>query len=261
MIVVFQRDRAFAGSSIEFDRSGVLATQIVEVGDVVVRLGDQKVQPVLGAMLTGALVCCESFREFVQADVTDGQVVERHGDVAGFSQCLRLFEGALVERQGFLEPVLPEIKVRQVGVEPCQPHLVSGLAEQNARLIGPPNHLVVQTNQDERLKRAAQRPAELDVVTDAAERVGRGVVACQRFPVATSRIEHVAFASIGPCPPSLRVSMHRHRVSYPRYAFRSIDVDTQKVRHAVTHAIEQVIGQQARLSRERAFEVARRIRD
>ena len=72
----------------------------------------------LGAMLTCALVRCESFREFVQADVTDGEVVEGDRDIAGLIQLLRLSESASEQIQRLAEtiPTIWATRSRTVGM-------------------------------------------------------------------------------------------------------------------------------------------------
>ena len=69
-------------------------------------------------MLAGQPVGLFRAIEIVQAVVTNGQVPEDRGNIQRFAILQKFLVGLLIDLHGLLEPVLPEINVGDVAVQP-----------------------------------------------------------------------------------------------------------------------------------------------
>ncbi len=100
-------------------------TQIVQVRDVVIGVGNQDGHALLLAMLAGDAMEFEGTGEIIQADVTEGQVAEHGGQAFGVVMLEKFVVGALVELDCLGETILAVVDVADVDVETRQAALVA----------------------------------------------------------------------------------------------------------------------------------------
>src|SRR5690349_5197734 len=119
-----------------FDRTAILAAEIIEIRNVVVGLIAEARQVVAHAQLARFLIALQRSSELIQADEAHGHVVESDGHVLPVFEFGQRFVSALVIGDGFLEAVLPVKNVANIVVEACEAASFSNFSEYFARVLG-----------------------------------------------------------------------------------------------------------------------------
>src|SRR5690349_8682924 len=118
---------------IKVDGSIVVPLEIVEVGDVVIRLNRQQLQMPLLRVSPQSPVSVEGAREVAQTDITNSEVIQENGKIICRFEPLKRLLTALVEHESFFEAVLTMQDVPQIGVQPSQSQLITLCFEYFAR--------------------------------------------------------------------------------------------------------------------------------
>ena len=185
------------GGTEHFDGPAVFATKVVEVGDVVVGLGDQQCHTLLHAHFTGALVGGEGARKIVQGDQTNRHVVERDREAFGIPQRDQGFIGALVTSEAFLKAVLAVVDVAEIDFDVREALAVAELRENLFGAFGGFKRLVVTPQQDQRLNGRNERATFLGGVADPAKNLESLLVEDQSLAIVAEDADTVALGSQG----------------------------------------------------------------
>ena len=118
----------------------------------------------VGARLAVSL---QGLPEVVQADLAGGDVLQGDRHVLRIADLDELLVGPAIKLQGFLEAVLAEHHVADVGVEPRQAQTVSVSREDAAGPLGAHHGLVVEPEIDQGLKGAAEGASDLQFLSVA----------------------------------------------------------------------------------------------
>src|ERR1700675_1782950 len=151
----------FAGAPRRIERldgTAVLAAEVIEISNVVIRLRHQKRHVVLLAERTGSPVGGQGPRKIIQADQADRHIAEDHGDSLGVFVWHQFGVSALVMRDGLFETVLAVIDDPYFYFQACQAPGIIETRKNFSRTFCSPKRLVVLTREDHRLDRAAQSP-------------------------------------------------------------------------------------------------------
>src|SRR4029077_7880593 len=119
-----------------FNGAAIFATEIIEIGNVVVGLIAKAGQVMTHAKVTRFLVAVQRTREIVQVDQAHGHVVERDSNVLPVFEGRQRLVGALIMSESLLETPLPMEDVSDVVVETGQTPLFSKLREDLPRAFG-----------------------------------------------------------------------------------------------------------------------------
>src|SRR5260370_7584029 len=103
------------------DGAAVLAAKVVEIRNVVIRLGHEKRHVVLLAEGAGSLISGQGARKIIQTDQADSHVAEDNGDAFGVFVRHQFGVSALIVRDRFFEPVLPVLDVPDLDFQPTPP--------------------------------------------------------------------------------------------------------------------------------------------
>src|SRR5207302_4956759 len=171
-----------------FDRAAVFATQVIEVGDVVVSLGDKERHVVLLAKRAGPLVSGQSPWKIVQTNQANRHIAEDHGNSFHVLVRQQPLIGAFVVSDGFFKTILPVIDVADVDFQPRETPLVIDTSEYLSGAFRSLKRLIVFAKQDQRLDGSAQstrrlfpigkrfiQPVSLLVKFDGRPVIARGV--------------------------------------------------------------------------------------
>src|SRR5580704_2966184 len=102
------------GGSKHLDRTAVFAAQIVEIGNVVVALGDKKRHPVLDEHRSSALIGGKRARKVIQGDEAYSHVVKRDSEPFGIAVRQQHLVGAFVTSEALFKSVLPVINISHI---------------------------------------------------------------------------------------------------------------------------------------------------
>ena len=151
MVGVARGGAELASGLIEFDGSRVFPPQVVQVGDVIVRLGNQQRHAVLLAIGASFLIGLQGLSELIQADVAHRQVAQRDGDIFRLAPLAEFAVGALVGLERFREAILTVQDIADVQFQARQPHPISVLFKDLPRFLGVGEGLFIPAQIDEGL--------------------------------------------------------------------------------------------------------------
>src|SRR5260370_8590853 len=140
------------------DGAAVLAAKVVEIRNVVIRLGHEKRHVVLLAEGAGSLISGKGARKIIQTDQADSHVAEDNGDAFGVFVRHQFGVSALIVRDRFFEPVLAVIDVPDVDFQAGQAPWIVQTRKYLPGAISGLKRPVVLAQEDHRLDRTAQSP-------------------------------------------------------------------------------------------------------
>src|SRR5258708_592671 len=140
------------------DGAAVLAAKVVEIGNVVIRLGHEKRHVVLLTEGAGPLIRGQGTRKIIQTDQADCHVAEDDGDSFGVFVRHQFGVSALIVRDRFFEPVLAVIDVPDVDFQAGQAPRIVQTRKYLPGAAGSQKRLVVLAHEDHRLDGTAQSP-------------------------------------------------------------------------------------------------------
>ena len=148
---------ASAASGVEcLNGAAVLTAQIIEIGNVVIRLCHEKWHVVLFAEGTRPAIGRHSTRKIVEANQADGHVAENDGDSFRVFVRQQARIGTLIVSDRFFKAILTVIDVADVDFQTGQPPGVVQTSKYLLSTLRGLKCLVVLARQDHRLDRSAQ---------------------------------------------------------------------------------------------------------
>src|SRR5262249_52172194 len=127
--------RALFGGAQHLDGPSVFSAQKVEIGNVVVGIGNQDRHALLFAVPTSLAVHLQRLRELVQVHVAEGKIAHDGRQSFGIVERNQLVVSALVTNQRVGEAVLAVIDVADVDIEAGEPQAVTLPGEELTRAI------------------------------------------------------------------------------------------------------------------------------
>src|SRR5260370_12988864 len=140
------------------DGAAVLAAKVVEIGNVVIRLGHEKRHVVLLAEGAGSLISGQGARKIIKTDQADCHVAEDNGDAFGVFVRHQFGVSALVVCDRFFEPVLAVIDVPDVDFQASQAPWIVQTRKYLPGAISGLKRPVVLAHEDHGLDGTAQSP-------------------------------------------------------------------------------------------------------
>src|ERR1700691_3177548 len=107
------------------DGASILASQKIEIRDVVIGIRDQNRHASLRALLAGNAVKFQSFRKVVQADIAKGKIAENRGQRLPIVMLQQFLVGTLVKCERLGEAIASVVDVAKVDFEPRQAERIS----------------------------------------------------------------------------------------------------------------------------------------
>ena len=205
VIGVPQRVAVLARGAIELDGAGVLASQVIQIGDVVIGMGHQQRHVVALRVGPHFVIRLQRLVELVQADLAGGHVLQRDGHVLGLvADAGKRRVGALVPFQGLFKAVLTVENVAHVGVQPRQPEVVAVFEKNVSGSLRAGERFVIPAQVNQGLERTADGAAHVEFHAQAlVDGQSRLVVLARRFVLAFE-VEDVSHGPAGWSPGSLR---------------------------------------------------------
>ncbi len=145
-----------AGGVEGFDGVAVFAAKIVEIGDVVIRLGHEERHVVFVTEGAGTLVGGKGAGKIVEADEADGHVAEDDGDAFRIFVRHQFAVRVFVVRDGFFEPILAVVNVADVDFKAGEAPAIVKARENFAGALDGLKGLVVFADEDQGLNGTAQ---------------------------------------------------------------------------------------------------------
>src|ERR1700674_1223488 len=151
----------FAGAPRRIERldgTAILAAEVIEISNVVIRLRHEERHVVLRAERTGSPVGGQGPRKIIEADQGDRHIAEHDGDSLRIFVWHQFGVSALVMRDRLFEAVLAVIDVPDVYFQAGQAPWIVQTRKNFPRTVRSLKPLCVTNREDHRLDRTAQSP-------------------------------------------------------------------------------------------------------
>ena len=136
--------------------AAVFAAEVIQVGNVVIRLIAKPRHVVLDAQFASSLITVQRLAKVVQADQAHGHVVQRYRGIFPFLVLGQRLIGALVVRQGLFESILPMKNVADIVFQTGCALAFAQTGEDLARTLSGGKRPIVFAQQDQRLNGMAK---------------------------------------------------------------------------------------------------------
>ncbi len=189
---------ALDGGAVVLDGARVLAAVEVQIGEVVLGLQRRQRHAMPAAMGAHLGESRLGLGKVAEDDQAHRRVEERRGGRLRIAAVrAKETQRGLVGRQRLPVPVEPMQQVAEVAVEPRHQQWIAAAHEHLARRAGPALGIVVASEQDQGLERAAPGLGSFDLVVAERKSLERALIEHHRFFEATREVANVGEAAEG----------------------------------------------------------------